>query len=298
VFSSFPVTAALLPGTLGDAFGNWTSLTAQSAGPCAVTVTGGGGIIIDFGTELPAWLEVDSPDLAAVDLPLLQLGTGEYSAVDIIGTTPKQGVPKQYGTTYRLETNSQLYEGVRYGFLFMAAAPSRPFTITALRAVVQTKPVNYTGSISTGDVVVDRIWYAAAYTVRTNLEESYIGAILEDRGDRISWCGDAHVAQAASMTAFGNYDLVLQNLNSTSRNQNGIASYTLYWCASVMDYWRATGDNATLLAFEPLVSQYLAAAAATWNKTVHLTFFGWDDRLGSGFQNASCDESQWDYRML
>jgi alpha-L-rhamnosidase len=294
----YPVAASLLPGTLGSAFANWTSLAQQTAGPCAVTVSGSGGLMVDFGVELPAWVELDSPDLAPADLPLLQLGTGEYSAVDIVGTTAKQGVPKQYGGTYRLETNSQLYEGVRYGFLFMAAAPSRAFTITALRAVVQTKPVNYTGSFASGDAKLDRLWYMAAYTVRTNLEETYMGAILEERGDRYSWAGDAHVSQAASMIAFANYDLVLANINATAHNQNGIASYTLYWCASVMDYWRATGDNVTLLAFEPLVSQYLAAVVARWNQTVSLSFFGWDDRVGSGFQNASCTESQWDYRML
>lgn len=263
-----------------------------------MTVVGSGGIMVDFGVELPAWVELDSPDLAPGDLPLLQLGTGEYAAVDIIGTTAKQGVPKQYGGTFRLETNAQLYEGVRYGFLFLTAAPSRPFTVTALRAVVQTKPVNYTGAFASGDSQLDRVWYTAAYTVRANLEETYMGAILEERGDRYSWAGDAHVSQAASMTAFANYAQVLQNINATAQNQNGIASYTLYWCASVMDYWRATGDNATLARFQPLVSQYLAAAAASWNRSVTLTFFGWDDRVGSGFQNASCAESQWDYRML
>jgi hypothetical protein len=72
----------------------------------------------------------------------------------------------------------------------------QPFTITGLRAVSQAKPVNYTGSFAaSGDDLLTRIWYTAVYTVRLNLEESYFGAILVDRGDRISWTGDAHVAQ-------------------------------------------------------------------------------------------------------
>jgi hypothetical protein len=122
-----------------------------------------------------------------------------------------------------LETNAQLYEGVRFGFIFMSAAPAQPFTITAFRAVAQAKPVNYTGSLASGDALLDRIYYVAAYTVRTNLERDYMGAILEDRGDRISWAGDAHVAQATSMAVFGNYWDIKQNLAVTGKSQNGIA---------------------------------------------------------------------------
>ena len=42
----------------------------------------------------------------------------------------------------------------------------------------------------------------------------------------------------------------------------------------------------------------LESTGAGFNRSATLTFFGWDDRLGSGFQNASCDESQWAYRFL
>jgi alpha-L-rhamnosidase len=44
--------------------------------------------------------------------------------------------------------------------------------------------------------------WVAAYTVRTNLLPGYLGSILMDRGDRISWTGDAHTAQLAASVAF------------------------------------------------------------------------------------------------
>ena len=296
VFNVFPVSAFLLEGTPSASFNGWESLSSPAE--TNVVVSGAGGVGVDFGTELPAWLEFDSPDLSDADAARLLLATGEYNAVDIIGTTPKQKAPVRYNTTFRLETNAELYEGVRFGFLTLAAPPASPFTITALRAVTQTKPVNYTGSYS-ADSLSTRIYYAAAYTVRTNLEKDYIGAILEDRGDRISWAGDAHVAQATALAVFGNTWDVLQNLNVTGKTQNGIASYSLYFVDSVADYFIYTADAGVVATYGAEAARILDSALASFNDTKSpLTFFGWDDRIGSGFQNASCDEARATYRFV
>lgn len=176
-----------------------------------ITVAGAGTLLIDFGVELAAWLEFDSLDLMPADVGDILLGISEYTAVDYVGGF-KSGTPVVYGSscgaalcTYRLETNSELYEGVRYGFITLSEAPSRPWTITGLRAVSQAKAVNYVGSFSSpGDPVLERVWYTAAYTVRATLQATYMGSILMDRGDRFSWTGDAHPTQAASMAAFAN----------------------------------------------------------------------------------------------
>ena len=116
----------------------------------------------------------------------------------------KQGGAHVYGTncgtggadnicTYRLETNPvgpELYEGVRYGFITLRSAPSAPFTISALRAVAQAKPMNYVGAFSSaGDPLLERVWYTAAYTVRVCAQSDYMGSILMNRGDRFSWTG-------------------------------------------------------------------------------------------------------------
>ena len=112
--------------------------------------------------------------------------------------------------------------------------------ITGLRLVCQTKPANYNGSFSCSDPMLTRIWYAGAYTVKLNLEANYFGAILIDRGDRISWAGDAHCAQAAALAAFGNDDFIKENIAITANNYNGIASYALYWVLSLIDYYNYT----------------------------------------------------------
>ena len=270
VFNMTPVSAQLMGATLASSFVGWETLATPTP---SVRVSGAGSLRIDFGVELPAWIELDSPDLGLSDLPLLQLGSSEYTLVDIIGTDVKQRVPIAYNGTYRLETNKELYEGVRFGFISVSAPPATPFTITGLRAVTQTKPVNYTGTYA-ADASSTRIWYTSAYTVRTNLERDYMGAILEDRGDRYSWAGDAHVSQAASLVAFANFWDVLQNINVTGKSQNGIASYSLYFADSVMDYYTFSHDDDMLEAYTPEVSRIISSAFETFNVSVKQTFFG------------------------
>lgn len=65
----------------------------------------------------------------------------------------------------------------------------------------QAKPVNYTGHFhSASDPLLEKVWWTAAWTVRSNLLAKYFGSILMDRGDRESWTGDAHPAQASTAT--------------------------------------------------------------------------------------------------
>jgi hypothetical protein len=268
---------------------------------------------------MPAWLEFDSSDLLPADAAALVLGSSEYSSGPDFVAGYKQAAPVAYAPggadpraactggagaptcTYRLETNAELYEGLRYGFLTLAQPPSRAFTVSALRAVSQAKPVNYVGRFSAaGDPLLERIWYTGAYTVRATLQSGYMGSILEDRGDRISWTGDAHPTQLTSMIAFANYDFVLDNLNRTSCADccNGIATYCLYFVLSAVDYFRETGDAAALAYFVPVITAKLEAAYALYPNPHALRFVGHDDRLGNGFCNSTTPETQMVYRFL
>ena len=107
------------------------------------------------------------------------------------------------------------------------------------------------------------------------------------------------MAQATALAAFGNYAFVLQNLARSATDCNGIESYCVYWCLSLIDYYEASGDKASLAQYTPNVADKLEHAYAVFDDLrTGLTFFGWDDRLGSGFMNASYMETQWDFRFL
>jgi alpha-L-rhamnosidase len=275
-------------------FGNLSSLTGNST---MLTVKGLGSIELDFGQENAAWLEFDSPDLTGN----VEMSISEYNQPERTSIVPdhltKTLVPKKYGNTYRLELNTSLYEGVRFGWIHIRSF-SKIWHITGIRLVCQIKPTNYNGRFSCSDTLLTRIWYTGAYTVKLNLLKDYFGAILMYRGDRFSWTGDAHPAQAAAMVAFGNYDFVKKNIAFTSGESNGIRSYTLYWVLSLIDYYNYTGDTATLALYMDNVCTKLDDAYKVYGTDPNLEFYGWDERLGAGFEHPNIREAQNAYKML
>jgi len=275
----------------------FSNLASATNGSCQVMVQGTGSLRFDFGVESAAWVEFDSPDFSGA----VELSISEYNEPAIVNAGAENPVktkpPVKYGQTYRLELNKSLYEGVRFGWLHVRAF-DRPWHLTAVRLVCQTKPANYEGSFACSDPRLTRIWYAGAYDVKLNLLQDYFGAILMERSDRQSWTGDAHPAQAAALVAFGNRDFVKANLDRTATGDNGIESYSLYWVLSLLDYYRYSGDVATL-------RKHLANARAKLEHANQIypdppmAFYGWDERLGAGFEAPNTTpETKQAYRML
>lgn len=290
VYTLRPQTvSATTPG----AFSNFNTATSPTA---RIVVEAAGSIRFDFAVESAGWLEFDSPDLAGE----VEASISEYKEPAIVNSGPqhpaKTAVPVRHGNTYRLELNSELYEGVRFGWIHVRKFV-RPWHITAVRLVCQTKPANYEGSFTASDSLLTRIWYTGAYGVKLNLLKDYFGAILMDRGDRISWTGDAHPAQAAALVAFGNYDFIRRNLERTAEVDNSIENYALYWVLSLVDYYRYTGDDAAFDRLAPIAQRKLARAEEI-QADPPMHFFGWDERLGAGFEDPNVPESKMAYRLL
>lgn len=290
----FLQTPIAVTADTNSSFMNLQSLTGNNPD---VTVNGMGSIQMDFGRENAAWLEFDSTDLTGiVEMSISEYNEPEKNAIGGAHNI-KTLIPAKYGSTYRLELNSQLYEGVRFGWIHVLSFSS-PWHITGIRLVCQNKPANYNGSFSCSDSMLTRIWYAGAYTVKLNLLKDAFGAVLVDRGDRISWTGDAYCSQAASLVAFGNDDFVKKNLDNDANSDNGIASYSLYWVLSLLDYYNYTGDAATLEEYITNATSKLDYAYAVYGSNPNLGSYGWDERLGAGFENPNCPESQNAYKML
>ena len=150
--------------------GSFAGLDTASRERCDIRVNGTGTILVDFGVELPAWLEFDSPDLSGD----VTCAVSEYNEV-YSARGNKTRTPRKVGEkTYRLVLNKELYEGLRFAFINVRKF-DRPFTITAIRAVTQVMPVNYTGAFSNDNPTLDRIWYVAAWDVRANIREDCFG---------------------------------------------------------------------------------------------------------------------------
>eukprot|EP01062_Namystynia_karyoxenos_P083698 TRINITY_DN9679_c0_g1_i1.p1 TRINITY_DN9679_c0_g1~~TRINITY_DN9679_c0_g1_i1.p1 ORF type:complete len:895 (+),score=198.83 TRINITY_DN9679_c0_g1_i1:67-2685(+) len=259
-----------------------------------------GAVRLDFGVERAAWLEFDSPDLGD-QAAAVSASISEYTEPWDGKTLPVT----QYGNTYRLETNKELYEGVRYAWIFYQpkeGSEVKPWTIARVRAVSQVYATNYTGSFHSADQELVRLWYTGAYGSRLNMHASYFGSILMDRGDRVSIQGDGHPTMAAALAAFGSkqtHALVASMLNQTDSGcpgchvvDDGLMSYPILWTMSVNDYYWASGDNATLLRFAPDMATIIDKAVAQFGTDPPIQFMGWDDRLANGFCGTCNNEAQ------
>lgn len=262
----------------------------------SITINGACNLMFDFGVVSAAWFEFEAEDIDG-DIEMSISEFNEPAVFNIGSQHPvKTAKPVKYGNTCRLELNNELYEGVRFGWIHVKSL-NKPVDISGVRLVCQIKPTNYEGSFTCSDTTLTRIWYTGAYTVKLNLLRDHFGAILMERSDRHSWTGDAHVSQAASMVAFGNYDFVKTNILYTSTQSNGIASYSLYWVLSLIDYYNYTGDRALVEQLLENACNKLDIAYGHYGQNPPVVFAGWDERLGAGFESPN-EEAQHLYKML
>jgi alpha-L-rhamnosidase len=202
-FTTLPVQASAEPAS---AFAGTESLTSAGG---AVKVHGAGLITLKFAQEAGAptislcisvvcvdfveppeltrspggrcaacWVQFDSADFGAassgggakLDMTLSENRLpGEVHNLQpkaYNSTTGASGTT----TTYRLEPNNQLYEGVRYVFINVTSAgSSAPWSISNVKRVCQVVPTNYDGSFHSSDDTLNRIWWTGAYTARVTM---------------------------------------------------------------------------------------------------------------------------------
>ena len=252
-------------------------------GPCV--------ILLDFGVVSPGWVQFTSPDLG--DAAGVEVGISAHA-----GDPVKRLAPVRHGEIYRLEPNPELYEGVRFVWIHVAART--PWRLSDVRLICQAKPVNYVGSFACSDALLERIWYTGAYTVRGCYQQAYMGTILDDRGDRNTFSGDAHVAQAVSLTVFGNPNFVRQNIAFTPGpdDHNGILSYSLFWVLSIAAYVEHSDDHASVAGWLGSAEFILNRANDLYDTEFHQSWSGWDQRLGGGFEFPDSPQTRDCFKML
>lgn len=294
-----------------DSFSGADSIVNMDA-VTEVTISESGSLMLDFGVERASWFEFTSHDLA---IALSGGGVVTASISEYNQPWPGKTISvKQYGGgIYRLETNPELYEGVRFVWIHYVAndTPFHKITtwhIDQIRLASQIRPVSYTGSFHS-EARIEQVWYTGAYGTRLNMHEDYFGSILMNRGDRVSIQGDGHPTMAAALVAFGSsetYDLVWKMLNMTDSGcigchviDDGIMPYPVYWTMSVNDWYQASGNLTGLLHFSQDMENILDKAAATFlQRGLNIGWFGWDDRVGNGFCGSCNREAQLGFAAL
>ena len=232
-----------LLGAPAAIFQNAESLLIHGTGLPMVVHPGTGSIAFDFGAECAGWLQLRSPDLGQLleaQAVSVLMSSSEFTEPQF--TTPTNANNKGNCTapvtaignnTFELQLNAELYEGLRYGWLHVKAR--QQFQVTSIEAVCQVMPINYVdhafeaqGPVpapndppGAGSYALEQVFYTALYTTRVDILPGGFGSILMDRGDRISWTGDAHLAQKAALIGFEG-DHILQVIHDNTERTKGV----------------------------------------------------------------------------
>jgi hypothetical protein len=129
-----------------------------------ITVLAKGSLMIDFGTERAAWFEFRA-DLSPDQLKYVRASISEYNEP----WPGKTLTPIAYKAgMFRLETNKELYEGVRFAWIIYDppdppanssadTSLAAPWYITGMWVVGQTRPVNYTAHFDSDNKVISKV---------------------------------------------------------------------------------------------------------------------------------------------
>jgi len=209
-FQAYRRSPRRLMGIPPATFTGASSLLNGSTGGGAMLVSGEGSVAFDFDSECAGWLEFQSPDLApllASGALIVLMSTSEFTQPQF--TTPTKDnnngnctstVSSLDGGRYRLDLNSELYEGLRYGWLHVRRGKDCPasfrITVSEFTAVCQVLPINYADNafVASGSTpsalitepgagawTLEEVWYTAIYTMRVDLLPGGFGSILMDR---------------------------------------------------------------------------------------------------------------------
>ena len=230
----------------------------------------GGGILLDFGTELTGNIEIFTPITKDKNLPLVRIRFGESVAeamAELGGDANAQNDHAVRDQTVRLPWLGKITVGPS-GFRFVRidnVDPQESAQISEVRAVLLIRDVPQVGSFRCDDERLNQIWKVGAYTVHLNMQEYLWDGV---KRDRLVWIGDMHPEVSTINAVFGFNDVVPRSLDLTrditpvTEWMNGISSYSMWWVLIHEQWWMHHGDRAYLAAQKPYLAALLKKLAA------------------------------------
>jgi hypothetical protein len=242
--------------------------------PCvlapATNGANGGGILLDFGTELTGNIEIFTPITKDKNLPLVRIRFGESVAeamAELGGDANAQNDHAVRDQTVRLPWLGKITVGPS-GFRFVRidnVDSQESAQISEVRAVLLIRDVPQVGSFRCDDERLNQIWKVGAYTVHLNMQEYLWDGV---KRDRLVWIGDMHPEVSTINAVFGFNDVVPRSLDLTrditpvTEWMNGISSYSMWWVLIHEQWWMHHGDRAYLAAQKPYLAALLKKLAA------------------------------------
>lgn len=257
----FPDAGAFIPAALSGPNPLAAPFTVTLA-PRSATDAEAPSLLLDFGREIAGRLLVES---ASPHTAALSIAYGE-SELEALATslTPGQQGGNYLGTNLLELPPNGIARGPKSAFRYVCIRFLRGDPTLALRSIRAEAifyPVDYAGSFTSSDPVLNRIWETAAYTAHLAEQDGIWDAPKRDRG---LWAGDLDIEAPVLLTVFGDPALLEDTLRRIaqatppSAHVDSIPSYTALWITTLATLYQHTGDRAFLVSQHANLLRFLA----------------------------------------
>jgi hypothetical protein len=227
-------------------------VTLEEKNLCVMVNNGGNSsFLLDFGTELQGGIQImlgqmkestaakfrirfgESVEEAMSELGGIKNATNDHSVRDFNISAPWLGTVEVGNTGFRF---------VRIDLLDQ----NRSVPVLQVRAVFLHRDLEYKGSFSCSDTLLDKIWKTGAYTVQLCMQDYLWDGI---KRDRLVWIGDMHPETMTLLSVFGANNIVEKSLDLVKSKtplpnwMNGISSYSMWWLIIQYNWYMYTGDK-------------------------------------------------------
>ncbi len=225
------------------------------------------GLLLDFGREVAGRILIESasPCQATVSVAY---GESEIEAMSTGISTGQQG-GNYLGTNLLDVPQNGIARGPKSAFRYVRLRFLRGCSTLAFKSIRLEGifyPVEYKGSFTSSDPLLNQIWETGAYTAHLCMQDGIWDAPKRDRG---RWVGDLDVEGPVISNVFADTTLVADTLRrlvpTDSGAVNGIPSYSALWITSLASFYNRTGDKQFLSSQHDALLRILATIDADIN---------------------------------
>ena len=251
----------------------------------------GDTLLLDFKREVSGRLRLTSTLDKAIEV-VASYGESREEAQKQKGYLgPRKIIVPAHGVAY----------GPKSAFRYVSLTHSVETSLEKLNIRVEgiTYPVQYLGSFTSSDPMLNRIWETAAYTARLCMQDDIWDGVKRDRG---RWMGDLDVTGRTLSTVFASPAVnALQERTMAeiigappvTRDINTISGYSALWITGQANFYRHSGDLHYLRSLHPqlvsllqLMDRELDAEGLFTNPDHHKVFVDWSEGFSADTPEA------------
>ncbi|WP_268223940.1 alpha-L-rhamnosidase-related protein [Sinomicrobium oceani] len=196
------------------------------------------GFIADFGKETFGYVRLHG--LRGSGKVYLYYGESEEEArsVEACETLDEITVGPDTKKQYTLKDSK--------AFRYVQVRTEGTAQLDSVSMLYEYLPLEYRGSFSSSDELLNKIWDVSAYTMHLTTREFFIDGIKRDRW---IWSGDAYQSYLMNYYLFFDNPSVKRTLfalrgkDPVKSHINTIMDYSFYWFLGVYDYYLYSGDE-------------------------------------------------------